>query len=48
MLLQFAEAWDDFYSLECVVEVQPKAMSTGRNLLPVLSEVDRQVSEYRD
>ncbi len=30
-----AEAWDDLYYLERAAEVQIKAMSTGRSLLPV-------------
>jgi ribulose-5-phosphate 4-epimerase/fuculose-1-phosphate aldolase len=34
-----AEAWDDLYYLERAAEVQLKAMSTGRRLLPVTPEV---------
>ena len=34
-----AEAWDDLYYLERAAEVQLKAMSTGRRLLPVPAEV---------
>ena len=34
-----AEAWDDLYYLERAAEVQLKAMSTGRRLLPVAPEV---------
>ncbi|MCJ7996156.1 aldolase [Rhizobium cremeum] len=34
-----AEAWDDLYYLERAAEVQLKAMSTGRPLLPVRPEV---------
>ncbi len=34
-----AEAWDDLYYLERAAEVQLKAMSTGRPLLPVKPEV---------
>jgi ribulose-5-phosphate 4-epimerase/fuculose-1-phosphate aldolase len=30
-----AEAWDDLYYLERAAEVQVKAMSTGRPLLPI-------------
>lgn len=34
-----AEAWDDLYYLERAAEVQLKAMSTGRRLLPVAFDV---------
>lgn len=34
-----AEAWDDLYYLERAAEVQLKAMSTGRTLLPVSVEI---------
>ncbi len=34
-----AEAWDDLYYLERAAEVQLKAMSTGRPLLPIKPEV---------
>ncbi|WP_413711225.1 aldolase [Rhizobium sp. Rhizsp82] len=34
-----AEAWDDLYYLERAAEVQLKAMSTGRRLLPVSTDV---------
>lgn len=34
-----AEAWDDLYYLERAAEVQLKAMSTGRRLLPVKPEI---------
>ncbi|CZT35523.1 aldolase [Rhizobium sp. 9140] len=34
-----AEAWDDLYYLERAAEVQLKAMSTGRRLLPVSDEI---------
>ena len=34
-----AEAWDDLYYLERAAEVQIKAMSTGRRLLPVAADV---------
>lgn len=34
-----AEAWDDLYYLERAAEVQLKAMSTGRTLLPVSLEI---------
>jgi ribulose-5-phosphate 4-epimerase/fuculose-1-phosphate aldolase len=36
-----AEAWDDLYYLERAAEVQLKAMSTGRRLLPVSPEIAR-------
>jgi ribulose-5-phosphate 4-epimerase/fuculose-1-phosphate aldolase len=34
-----AEAWDDLYYLERAAEVQLKAMSSGRRLIPVSAEV---------
>lgn len=34
-----AEAWDDLYYLERAAEVQLKAMSTGRKLMPVSPEI---------
>lgn len=34
-----AEAWDDLYYLERAAEVQIKALSTGRALLPVAADV---------
>ncbi|TCL75908.1 aldolase [Rhizobium sp. BK251] len=34
-----AEAWDDLYYLERAAEVQLKAMSTGRRLVPVAADV---------
>jgi ribulose-5-phosphate 4-epimerase/fuculose-1-phosphate aldolase len=34
-----AEAWDDLYYLERAAEVQVKALSTGRRLLPVPADV---------
>ncbi len=37
--VNIAEAWDDLYYLERAAEVQLKAMSTGRPLLPVKPEV---------
>ena len=36
-----AEAWDDLYYLERAAEVQLKAMSTGRPLVPVPGEIAR-------
>lgn len=36
-----AEAWDDLYYLERAAEVQLKAMSTGRRLVPVSAEIAR-------
>lgn len=36
-----AEAWDDLYYLERAAEVQLKAMSTGRPLVPVPAEIAR-------
>jgi ribulose-5-phosphate 4-epimerase/fuculose-1-phosphate aldolase len=40
-----AEAWDDLYYLERAAEVQVKAMSTGRRLMPVTPEIARKCSE---
>jgi ribulose-5-phosphate 4-epimerase/fuculose-1-phosphate aldolase len=40
-----AEAWDDLYYLERAAEVQLKAMSTGRPLIPVSSDVARKAYE---
>jgi ribulose-5-phosphate 4-epimerase/fuculose-1-phosphate aldolase len=34
-----AEAWDDLYYLERAAEVQVKALSTGRRLIPVAAEI---------
>ncbi|HEX3984778.1 MAG TPA: aldolase [Acidisoma sp.] len=34
-----AEAWDDLYYLERAAEVQVKALSTGRKLIPVLADI---------
>jgi ribulose-5-phosphate 4-epimerase/fuculose-1-phosphate aldolase len=34
-----AEAWDDLYYLERAAEVQVKALSTGRRLIPVPEEI---------
>jgi ribulose-5-phosphate 4-epimerase/fuculose-1-phosphate aldolase len=34
-----AEAWDDLYYLERAAEVQVKAMSTGRKLIPVPEQI---------
>lgn len=39
-----AEAWDDLYYLERAAEVQVKAMSTGRKLIPVKPEIARAVN----
>lgn len=39
-----AEAWDDLYYLERAAEVQVKAMSTGRRLVPVAPEVAGRVA----
>ncbi|MDP4026211.1 aldolase [Methylobacterium sp. NEAU 140] len=36
-----AEAWDDLYYLERAAEVQVKALSTGRRLIPVDPEIAR-------
>lgn len=38
-----AEAWDDLYFVERAAEVQVKAMSTGRKLIPIAHEVARKV-----
>lgn len=44
-----AEAWDDLYYLERACEVQVRAMSTGRPLLPVAPEVaQRTYQQMRD
>ena len=40
-----AEAWDDLYYLERAAEVQVKAMSTGRKLVPVPPDIARKTSE---
>ena len=40
-----AEAWDDLYYLERACEVQLKAMSTGRALIPVTSDVAQKAYE---
>lgn len=40
-----AEAWDDLYYLERAAEVQVKAMSTGRPLIPVSPDVARKSYE---
>ncbi len=40
-----AEAWDDLYYLERAAEVQVKALSTGRALLPVAPEIARRTAE---
>ncbi|HEY0120146.1 MAG TPA: aldolase [Rhizobium sp.] len=39
-----AEAWDDLYYLERAAEVQLKAMSTGRRLIPVATDVAEQAA----
>jgi len=39
-----AEAWDDLYYLERAAEVQLKAMSSGRRLLPVAAEIAAQAA----
>ncbi|GAA3074302.1 aldolase [Rhizobium viscosum] len=39
-----AEAWDDLYYLERAAEVQLKAMSTGRSLIPVPSDIAEQAA----
>ncbi|WP_037088364.1 aldolase [Neorhizobium vignae] len=39
-----AEAWDDLYYLERAAEVQLKAMSTGRRLVPVSPEIAAQAA----
>lgn len=44
-----AEAWDDLYYLERAAEVQLKALSTGRKLVPVPAEVAaRTAAQMRD
>lgn len=44
-----AEAWDDLYYLERAAEVQLKAMSTGRPLLPVPTEMaERTARQMRE
>jgi ribulose-5-phosphate 4-epimerase/fuculose-1-phosphate aldolase len=44
-----AEAWDDLYYLERACEVQVRAMSTGRKLVPVAPEVaERTYRQMRD
>jgi ribulose-5-phosphate 4-epimerase/fuculose-1-phosphate aldolase len=40
-----AEAWDDLYYLERAAEVQLKAMSTGRRLVPVSAEIAEQAAK---
>lgn len=40
-----AEAWDDLYYLERAAEVQLKAMSTGRKLVPVREEIAKQAAK---
>jgi len=40
-----AEAWDDLYYLERACEVQVKAMSTGRRLIPVSPDVAQRTYE---
>ena len=39
-----AEAWDDLYYLERAAEVQLKAMSTGRRLIPVSTGIAEQAA----
>ncbi|MBB3658556.1 ribulose-5-phosphate 4-epimerase/fuculose-1-phosphate aldolase [Rhizobium sp. BK650] len=39
-----AEAWDDLYYLERAAEVQLKAMSTGRPLIPVPTDIAEQAA----
>jgi len=39
-----AEAWDDLYYLERAAEVQLKAMSTGRRLIPVSTDIAEQAA----
>ncbi len=39
-----AEAWDDLYYLERAAEVQLKAMSTGRRLIPVATDIAEQAA----
>ena len=44
-----AEAWDDLYYLERAAEVQLKAMSTGRRLIPVSTDIAEQAArQMRD
>jgi ribulose-5-phosphate 4-epimerase/fuculose-1-phosphate aldolase len=40
-----AKAWDDLYYLERAAEVQLKAMSTGRRLVPVSEEIAEQAAK---
>jgi ribulose-5-phosphate 4-epimerase/fuculose-1-phosphate aldolase len=40
-----AEAWDDLYYLERAAEVQLKAMSTGRRLIPVSENIATQAAK---
>ncbi len=40
-----AEAWDDLYYLERAAEVQLKAMSTGRRLVPISEEIAEQAAK---
>ncbi|MBB3310541.1 ribulose-5-phosphate 4-epimerase/fuculose-1-phosphate aldolase [Rhizobium sp. BK196] len=40
-----AEAWDDLYYLERAAEVQLKAMSTGRSLIPVPTDIAEQAAK---
>ena len=40
-----AEAWDDLYYLERAAEVQVKAMSTGRRLVPIEAAIAQKVCE---
>ncbi|KQV70363.1 aldolase [Rhizobium sp. Root1220] len=40
-----AEAWDDLYYLERAAEVQLKAMSSGRKLLPVSQQTAQQTAK---
>jgi len=40
-----AEAWDDLYYLERAAEVQVKAMSTGRKVIPVAPEIAQSTYE---
>lgn len=39
-----AEAWDDLYYVERAAEAQVKAMSTGRQLLPIKHEIAVEVN----
>lgn len=44
-----AEAWDDLYYLERAAEVQVKALSTGRRLIPVPADVaSRTAAQMRE